>query len=453
MTAIQCPAPPDIAPEILASPAARPPAEATSDLRECPNCGLFQRVPKIARGHVATCPRCDAVLRRHIVDPQGRALAMALTGLVLFILAAGLPFIDLDVRGRTLQTTLLSGPVQLEQHGMWEIGLVVLITTLGAPVAKLASMAWVLIGLRLHRPPKHLHVVFRWVEKLSPWSMVEVFLLGVFVAYTKLIDLAHVDVGGAVYALGALMIVMAAADCVLDREGIWEALGARGITACDAGDVAPPSSAGNPAARRIGCDTCGLVSWQAQGQRKCPRCGDRLHHRKPNSVARTAAFAVTAAILYVPANILPVLTFTRFGRGAPSTILGGVMELAGAGMWPLALLVFFASITVPVMKLIGLTWLLVSTRLAERGRLVERTRLYRIVDVIGRWSMVDVFMISILTALVRLGAVATVQPGTGVLSFCAVVILTILAAMAFDPRLMWDAAAARDRRDGRDLQA
>ena len=247
-------------------------------LRECPNCGLFQHLPKVARGHVASCPRCDAVLRRHIVDPQSRALAMALTGLVLFVLAAGMPFMDLDVRGRILQTTLLSGPVQLEQHGMWEIGAVVLITTLGAPVAKLVAMAWVLVGLRLRQPPRHLHVVFRWVEKLSPWSMVEVFLLGVFVAYTKLIDLAHVDVGSAVYALGALMIVMAAADSVLDRESIWEALQARGITA---GDVAPAASVGDAATRPIGCDTCGLVSRQAGEKNRCPRCGDRLHRRRP----------------------------------------------------------------------------------------------------------------------------------------------------------------------------
>lgn len=443
MIPLQLQATPDSVLRGFAAGGARHLAGTTSALRECPDCGLFQTVPKIVRGQVASCPRCNAVLRRHIVDPQSRALALALTGLVLFVLAAGMPFVELEVRGRALQTTLLSGPVQLEQHGMWEIGIVVLVTTLGAPVVKLLAMAWVLIGLRLRQPPRHLYVVFRWIEKLSPWSMVEVFLLGVFVAYTKLIDLAHVDIGGAVYALGALMMVTAAADSVFDRQGIWEALEARGITAC--GAVAVPASVNSPATHPIGCDTCGLVSWQAGVKNSCPRCGGRLHHRKPNSLARTAAFAVTAAVLYVPANILPVLTLTRFGRGAPSTILGGVMELAGAGMWPLALLVFFASVTVPVMKLIGLSWLLVSTRLAERGRLVERTRLYRIVDVIGRWSMVDVFMISILTALVRFGVIASVQPDAGVLSFCAVVILTILAAMAFDPRLMWDAATRASR--------
>lgn len=150
-----------------------------------------------------------------------------------------------------------------------------------------------------------------------------------------------------------------------------------------------------------------------------------------------------AAALYVPANLLPVLTLVSFGRGAPSTILGGVMELAAAGDWPLAALVFFASITVPLLKLIGLTVMLVSIRRRAQTRLRERTVLYRIVDAIGRWSMIDVFVVSILTALVRMGFLASVYPGPGVLAFCGVVILTILAAMSFDARLMWDAAERR----------
>ena len=453
MTITQSPGAQDGVPQTPASRHASLPAEAESHLRECPGCGLFQHVPALARGNAANCPRCNAVLRRHIVQPQSRALALALTGLLLFALATQMPFVDMRVQGQSLQTTLFTGPVQLERHGMWELSIVVLITTLGAPLGKLLAMVWVLIGLRMRRPPQYLYVVFRWVEKLSPWSMVEVFLLGVFVAYTKLIDLAQVDVGGAVYALGALIMVMAAADSVFDREGIWDALESRGITARNAGAIPEPElplsdgrsfdRTADDAARLIGCDTCGLVSRRppTAGIRHCLRCGGRLHHRKPNSLARTAALAVTAAVLYIPANMLPVLTFTWFGRGAPSTILGGVLELAAAGMWPLALLVFIASVTVPVLKLSGLAWLVISTQLAERGRLVERTRLYRIVDSIGRWSMVDVFMISILTALVRLGAVASVQPGSGVLSFCAVVILTIFAAMSFDPRLMWDAAS------------
>lgn len=149
---------------------------------------------------------------------------------------------------------------------------------------------------------------------------------------------------------------------------------------------------------------------------------------------------IAATILYIPANLYPVMTVISMGRGAPDTILSGVVELVQADMLPLALLVFFASITVPVLKLVGLTILLVTTQRRSRARLRDRTVLYRIVEAIGRWSMIDVFMLSILVGLVRLGNLATIEPGLGAISFASVVILTMIAAESFDPRLMWDAA-------------
>jgi paraquat-inducible protein A len=228
------------------------------------------------------------------------------------------------------------------------------------------------------------------------------------------------------------MLVMAAGDATLDPDAVWEALPPRGEAHGRAADPhAPP----------LACDMCHCVSF---GQTHCPRCGAALHRRKPHSLSRTCALVLAAAILYLPANLLPVLTFVRLGRGEPSTIIEGVRQLAAAQMWPLALLVFFASITVPVLKILGLTLMLVTTWRGSAWRLVERTRLYRIVDFIGRWSMIDVFMISILTALVRLGLLASVYPGPGVLAFCAVVLLTMVAAACFDPRLMWDAAGRND---------
>ena len=398
-------------------------------LRECPDCGLFQHVPALPRGAAARCLRCRAVLRRQRTDPHGRSLAFAVTGLLMLLLATQMPFLELELRGQGRMTTLVTGPVALQQQGLWELSVVVLATTILAPLAKLGAVAWVLAGLRLRRPPAHLRAVFRWVERLTPWAMVEVFLLGIFVAYTKLSDMAAVQVGGALYALGGLMLAMAATDAAMDHEAVWEALERR----------LPPqvavASQGGGALR--GCDCCGEVT---RGGLVCGRCGTALRDRKPDSIGRTWALLAAAAILYVPANILPVLTLVSFGQGSPDTILSGVMSLAGSGMWPLAGLVFFASITVPVLKLTGLLTLLVSTRRRARGRLVERTILYRVVDSVGRWSMIDVFMISILTALVRMGSLASIIPGPGVLAFCAVVILTMFAAMSFDPRLMWDAA-------------
>jgi paraquat-inducible protein A len=244
------------------------------------------------------------------------------------------------------------------------------------------AVTWVLLGLRLRWAPRHLVPVFTWVERLSPWSMIEVFMLGVFVAYTKLNDLAPVHMGLAVYALGGLMVAMAATDSALDHEAIWERL--------ERPDLA--RRLGEQPGRPIGCDVCGAVMHEqpAHPLRKCARCGGGLRHRKPDSLTRAWALLLAAAVLYIPANTLPVLTLVRLGQGEPSTILGGVQELATEGQWPLAVLVFVASIAVPVLKLGGLTVLLVTTQLRMAGHLGERTRLYRIVEAVGRWSMVDV---------------------------------------------------------------
>ncbi|MBS1212420.1 MAG: paraquat-inducible rane protein [Proteobacteria bacterium] len=189
------------------------------------------------------------------------------------------------------------------------------------------------------------------------------------------------------------------------------------------------------------CHACHLLSraTSATSHPCCPRCGAPLHGRKPDSLARTWALTLTAYILYVPANLLPVMTVTMSGRGEPDTILSGVKELALGGMWPLALLVFFASITVPVMKLLVLTFLLLSVQFKSRWRPRERTVLYRITESVGRWSMIDIFVIAILVALVKLGSLATIYAGAGAVAFGGVVVITMFAAMSFDPRLIWDA--------------
>ena len=173
---------------------------------------------------------------------------------------------------------------------------------------------------------------------------------------------------------------------------------------------------------------------------QCPRCGAGLHLRKPNSLSRTFALVVAAAVFYIPANVLPVMTVMRLGNAESHTILGGVEALLHGGQWPLAALVFFASILVPVLKLVGLGYLLFTVSRGSVTRQADRTRLFRIVESVGRWSMIDIFMISILVALVQLGAVSTIEPGAGATFFAAVVVLTMFAAEIFDSRLIWDAS-------------
>ncbi len=192
----------------------------------------------------------------------------------------------------------------------------------------------------------------------------------------------------------------------------------------------------------MSCHACHKLSkmpvGSTEGASICPRCEAEIHSRKPNSLSRTWALLIAAYILYIPANLLPVMTVISFGKGTPDTILSGVEELIHAGMLPIALLVFFASITVPVLKLLALTYLLLSVHYKSKWRPRDRTFLYRITEVVGRWSMIDIFMISILIALVKLQAVATIEPGMGSMSFAAVVVLTMFAAIGFDPRLIWD---------------
>jgi paraquat-inducible protein A len=170
----------------------------------------------------------------------------------------------------------------------------------------------------------------------------------------------------------------------------------------------------------------------------CRRCGAALHLRKPDSIARTWAFLIAAYILYVPANTLPMMrTGSLFGAQA-DTIMSGVVYLWHSGSWHIALVVFIASVVVPLAKMFSLTYLLISVQLGWTNRPMERTRLYRILEFVGPWSMLDVFVVMILVALVQLKELATIQPGLAVAAFGAVVVLTMLAAMAFDPRLLWE---------------
>jgi paraquat-inducible protein A len=339
---------------------------------------------------------------------------------------------SVETAGISRTANLFSGPQELVRQNMAALGAVVVFVTVLAPFGRLVGTLYVLIRLHERRPPRHLRRVFALAERLRPWSMIEVFVFGVFVAYVKLGDLVTIGLMAGVYALLALTFVLVWMDSALDREAVWERL-----------DRSNLGGGPDRSEDAVGCETCGLVSVLEPDDPRCPRCASALHERKPDSLARTWALVIAAAIFYIPANYFPVLSVVQLGAGQPSTILGGVEELVTAGQYPLALLVFFASIAVPVLKLVGLSVMLVTIQTGRTGWLRDRVRLYHIVRFIGRWSMIDIFMESLLGALVAFGSVITIEPGVGALAFCAVVILTMFAAETFDPRLMWDAAAQR----------
>lgn len=404
-------------------------------LIRCHECDLLQFLPVLAPKAEAACARCETTLVSHKPNGFQRAFVFYLTALILLGLANAFPFMTLKVQGHVQSSHLMSGAIDLFRGGMWEIAVAVILFVVVVPLCK------ILIGIAVVGPlaagwrPRGARTLYRLFGALHPWSMMEIFFLGVLVSYTKLMALATVEFGPSLFCFIALILVMILADSAVDPHNVWERL-------AKAPRVSMP-----PVAERdelMGCHACQLVcrvSPHPHGaDARCPRCATALHRRKPDSLARTAALLITAAILYIPANVYPVMTFASLGSGEPSTILGGVEELVAANMWPLAAIVFIASILVPVLKLISMSYLLISTRFLSRWRIRDRTRIYRLNEFVGRWSMVDVFVITVLVALVQLGSIASIVPGEGIIAFAFVVVLTMLAALCFDPRLIWDAA-------------
>lgn len=188
----------------------------------------------------------------------------------------------------------------------------------------------------------------------------------------------------------------------------------------------------------IRCHDCGYLSRLVDNDRFCPLCDSRLHPRLPNSLHRTTALLLSAFFLYFPANLFPIMTYTRLGVGEPHTIIGGIISLIHGNMVPIAMLVLVASILVPLLKIVGLGLLLLNVHFRWQGHAEKWTIIYRIIAFVGRWSMLDIFMISILVSLVDMGGVAKVIAGPAATSFAAVVVLTMFAAKSFDPRLIWD---------------
>ncbi|CAE6850506.1 Intermembrane transport protein PqiA [Paraburkholderia nemoris] len=416
----------------------------TERLIACHECDLLQREAPLTGEGVLRCCRCRAELYRNHPDSLDRALAFTLTSIVLFVIANVYPVVGLSVNGDLVETTLLGAVRVLYSDGMWPIAGLVLATTFLMPLLQMTSMAYMLVPLRLHRTPYRADVVFRLMHLAQPWGMTEVLILGMLVALVKLAHIASVVPGVALWSFGTLMLLLAAASSAFDPHELWQRMGDRHSGAPDPDQLAAPSARTAMASGLMTCHSCGLLvkSDAHVYDASCPRCGSHLHARKPASYARTWAFLIAAMVLYIPANMLPVMNTSSLFGAQKDTILSGVVYLWTSGSWPLAVIVFIASIAVPMLKIMAIMYLVVSTQRRSVALLQQRTRIYRLVELVGRWSMLDIYVITILVALVQFNALATIQAGPAAVAFGAVVVLTMFAAMSFDPRLIWDAKEA-----------
>jgi paraquat-inducible protein A len=412
----------------------------------CHECDLLQRETVLPGGGIARCRRCGAELYRNRPDSLNRALACALAAMVLFAIANAFPIVGLKVSGDLVQTTLFGAVRTLYRDGMWPLAGLVFVTTILMPLLEIFAIVYLLLPMQLHGVPRRPDLAFRVLHLAGPWGMTEVLILGMLVALVKLAHIASVVPGVALWAFGAAMVLLAATAAAFDPREVWARVSAAQSQA-DAHGAEARTSASAPTAVRAGlfvCHDCGLLSKPAAHahEGRCSRCGAHLHFRKPNSIARTWAFLVAAVVLYIPANVLPVMDTSSLFGAQKDTILSGVVYLWTSGSWPLAVVVFIASIAVPMLKILALVFLVVTAQRRSTWLLEKRTHVYRLVELVGRWSMLDIYVITILVALVQFSALATIKAGPAAIAFGAVVVLTMFAAKSFDPRLIWDATEA-----------
>ncbi|HVR02682.1 MAG TPA: paraquat-inducible protein A [Polyangia bacterium] len=363
-----------------------------SPVISCPECGLEQRQPALLPGDRVRCARCRTALYRQAPSGRERALAWTVTAAIVLCVALVAPLVTLDAGGTRTSTTIIGMAASLRAENLGTLAALVFTIGVLVPAFEIA-LAMVLLGAVRRAPGPWFAKVLRLFEEVRRWSMLEVLLVGVVVSLARVGRFAHVEVGwglGALLALAALRPVLPTA---LDlRVAAWTPP-SPGMT------TAPPPASRGP--------------------------------------SRALALLVAACILYLPANVLPVLETASPLGVERDTILSGVVQLWGLGAWPLALVILTASILIPLAKLLTMTFLVFSVQRRWVGARLQRTRLHQLIERIGRWSMVDVFVAAVLGKLVRFPGAATVTVEPGALAFSAVVVLTLLATHAFDPRLIW----------------
>lgn len=364
---------------------------------ECHHCGArFSRV-ELKPGECARCSRCDSVLESFSRMTPSAWLALIVTSLMVFVIANAYPIATLDFQGLT-QSARFIDAVRVTLHdGFWEVATVTFLVAFLLPFLHMLLLLWLVAPMALGRQGVGVEAGLKLYKLIKPWSMVPVLLMGIIVTIVKMAGMATLIPGIGLLAT-ALTAVLITFLSQLDYHSLQRMLSDSGAHLKHHHKVKPPSLSA-------------------------------LH--------KTWALLFTAVILYIPANLLPIMKITMFGQTSGHTIMGGVIELAQYGSWDLAAIVFIASILVPTAKIIILSTLVWLTQQRQKTNLKKRTQYYKFVEFVGQWSMIDVFVVILFCALGQFGAVMSIQPSAGVIAFAGVVVITMIAAMGFDPRLAW----------------
>ena len=391
----------------------------------CRDCGVMQTLPPVRGRDLFLCVACDSELERRTGRRMDVALAFSAATLLLLIPANLLPFLTTAVLGATRQSYLFSSATWMWRLDWPLLAIVVALVIIILPLVRFALLTLVLVSLRFGYRPSWLGRIFRLTDTLKIWAMPDVFLLSLWVAYARLSATVatHLEIGA--YCMIGAGLTTLLTRATLDKAMVWRAIGEGRAVA-----------AGHDA---IACPSCEIVVDRRDEGTPCPRCGARLSERVSGSLAIVVALTVAGVLLYIPANLYPIATIPIGLTPTSYTVLGGVIDLVNAHLIGLALLVFTASFAIPFIKLVGIGWCIISVLGRSTRFLRTKTRVYRIVEEIGRWSMVDPLVIACFVPVTQFNAQISSSADTAAPFFTCVVVLTMLAARLFDPRLMWDA--------------
>ena len=395
----------------------------------CPQCDLVVDVPVLAQGSKATCPCCQTTLIAQWRYPYRQPAAYAVSALIMLVIACVFPFVTMSAAGIDNEISLLKVLGIISATGYNGLVLFFLLFSILIPAFCMTTI--ILFGLQVYIPKPIQVWITRILFQMKAWCMAEIFLAGVLVSFVKLIAYGDLKIGLSFIPYALFSMLQVRAFQCLDRHWLWNQI-----------EPAPTLAAPLQAGRRgidqsiRLCLVCTAILPTEQAQ--CSRCYAYGSVRKHQSLQWTWALLLTSLMLYIPANLLPVMTTYALGSPLHSTIMDGVVLLWSDGSYPVALIIFIASIMVPSLKMLGLAWLCLDAHGYGRHDPHRMHFVYELVEAVGRWSMIDVFVITILAALVQMGQLMNIIPASGVLYFGVVVILTMFAAMTFDPRLTWD---------------
>jgi len=422
-----------------------PHAQITSQHTACPDCDLLLPLAEPPTGYTSHCPRCGARLRYRPSHSVSKTLGLSITGLLLYLPSVLMPLITFESFGFSDSANIIESMVNFYQNQYYFVSLMILLSALIFPLLLFLTIFIISFCLHFHRYPSYLTRLFRWHLHLGEWAMVEVYLLGILITVIKMGDGSDVSYHGGIFCFAALVFMSSAIAMAVDRHLFWSLIENKGSDPQPMPAASPAeqqySVTASVTARGNGLSLCHLchklVPLSQEGE-PCPRCQTPLHSRKPSAAIRTWAFLLTAAILILPANLLPIMEVDYFGIPDKSTIIDGIRYFFEHGSYVIGLIIFTASVLVPIFKIMGLSILLLTNRPTSIDKLRQKTIMFRFIAFIGRWSMLDIFVIALLTVVADFGFFTSVHAAPAATYFCLVVVSTMCAAITFDPRIMWD---------------